>query len=86
MAWNLEKEGAIVLGLHYLPPGYAAESSHQAEAEGVAAHFDELHLRKIDMSDSIFILNVNGYIGESTQREIEYAERHNKPVSYLEAR
>lgn len=44
---------------------------------------DELHLRKIDMSDEIFVINVNGYIGESTKREIEYANRTGKKINYL---
>lgn len=46
-------------------------------------YLDELHLRKIDMSDSIYVINVDGYIGESTRREIEYAESHSKGVTYL---
>lgn len=45
---------------------------------------DQLHLRKIDLADEVFILNVNGYIGESTKREILYASQQNKPVRYLE--
>jgi len=88
MAWELEKQGAIVLGLHYLPASYFAEGdiveSHLAEHEKVAVHFDELHLRKIDLSDSIYVLNVDGYIGESTAREIKYAENIGLSVSYLE--
>ena len=43
-----------------------------------------LHKRKIDLADEIFVLNINGYIGESTRSEIEYAEAHGKPVRYLE--
>lgn len=45
---------------------------------------DDIHKRKIDMADEIFVINVNGYIGESTKSEIEYALNHNKPVKYLE--
>jgi ferredoxin-NADP reductase len=45
---------------------------------------DELHLRKIDCSDAIYVLNVGGYIGESTRREIEYAKKLGKKISYLE--
>lgn len=45
---------------------------------------DELHKRKIDLADEIFVLNVGGYIGESTRSEIEYAEAHGKPIFYLE--
>ena len=45
---------------------------------------DDMHKRKIDMSDEIFVINVDGYIGESTKSEIEYAQKHNKTVNYLE--
>ena len=41
---------------------------------------DDMHKRKIDMADSIYVINVGGYIGESTRSEIEYAKAHNKPV------
>ena len=45
---------------------------------------DNMHKRKIDMADSIFVINKNGYIGDSTKSEIEYAIKHNKKVLYLE--
>ena len=45
---------------------------------------DDMHKRKIDMSDEIFVINVGGYIGESTKSEIEYAKEHGKIVNYLE--
>ena len=45
---------------------------------------DDMHKRKIDMADEIFVINKNGYIGDSTKSEIEYAIRHNKKVKYLE--
>ncbi len=45
---------------------------------------DDMHKRKIDMADEIFVINVGGYIGSSTQSEIEYAEKAGKPVCYLE--
>jgi hypothetical protein len=44
---------------------------------------DELHLRKIEMSDEILVLNVDGYIGESTMREIAHARKMGKSVRYL---
>lgn len=46
---------------------------------------DDMHKRKIDMSDEIFVINVNGYIGESTMSEIEYAINTGKKVNYLES-
>jgi hypothetical protein len=45
---------------------------------------DDMHKRKIDMADAIFVINVGGYIGESTRSEIEYAKIHGKEVKYLE--
>jgi len=45
---------------------------------------DDMHKRKIDMADSIHVINVGGYIGSSTKSEIEYAKNHNKKITYLE--
>jgi len=44
---------------------------------------DDMHKRKIDMSDEIFVINVGGYIGDSTRSEIEYAIKTGKKVNYL---
>ena len=44
---------------------------------------DDMHKRKIDMADEIFVINVGGYIGSSTRSEIEYAHATGKPVRYL---
>lgn len=44
---------------------------------------DDMHKRKIDMADEIFVINVGGYIGDSTQSAIEYAIEHGKTVRYL---
>lgn len=48
------------------------------------AQLDELHLRKIDMADEVLVLNVGGYIGESTRREIAYATALGRTIRYLE--
>ena len=45
---------------------------------------DDMHRRKIDMSDGIYVINVGGYIGSSTRGEIEYAKATGKTVEYLE--
>lgn len=45
---------------------------------------DELHKRKIDLADEIMVLNVEGYIGDSTRSEIEYARSNGKPIRWLE--
>ena len=46
---------------------------------------DDLHKRKIDLADEILVLNVGGYIGESTRSEIEYASKQGKLIRFLEA-
>lgn len=45
---------------------------------------DDLTLAKIDMADEVIVVNVNGYVGASTQRGIDYAKSTDKPVKYLE--
>lgn len=45
---------------------------------------EDMHKRKIDMADEIFVINVGGYIGDSTKSEIEYATKTGKKVNYLE--
>ena len=44
---------------------------------------DDMHKRKIDLADEIFVINPGGYIGQSTKSEIEYAKKTNKVVKYL---
>lgn len=48
------------------------------------ADLDRLMLNKIDLADEVFVINVNGYVGESTKRAIEYARDKDKPVRWLE--
>ena len=43
-----------------------------------------MHKRKIDMADEIYVINVGGYIGDSTRSEIQYAEEHGKNVRYYQ--
>ena len=45
---------------------------------------DDIHKRKIDMSDAIYVINKDGYIGNSTRSEIKYAIQHGKQVIYME--
>lgn len=90
LMWEQEKKGCIAMGLHLLPDAAATRADgsviehHLAEEQGVAAQMDELHLRKIDLADEVFVVDVEGYIGESTTREIVYATTLGKPVGYLE--
>ena len=75
-------DGCIVLSVGVCK--HAEDHGGEALGQDVAERLDELHLRKIDLSDRVFVLNVDGYIGESTRREIEYAIAIGKPLSYLE--
>ena len=52
--------------------------------EGTKEMLDDMHKRKIDMADRIYVINVNGYIGSSTRSEIEYARKKGKQVLFLE--
>lgn len=79
--------GRIVLSVGFYPHA-KAKSGH---GEGIGhdskekVALDELHKRKIDLSDEVLVLNVGGYMGVSTQSEIAYAIEHGKPVRYLES-
>lgn len=44
---------------------------------------ERIHMLKIDYSDEIFVLDVDGYIGETTRREIAYAKLKNRKIKYL---
>ena len=63
-------------------------NTHDIARSAQLAHhkpmLDELHLRKIDLADEVLVLNVGGYIGESTYRELRYALQQGKTVMMLE--
>lgn len=52
--------------------------------QGLKNMLDQLHLRKVDLADRVVVLNVGGYIGNSTRAEIAYARHLGKPITYLE--
>jgi hypothetical protein len=83
--WNETLAGRIVLSVGVVMdhPG-DAEGGHVGEALGLKDSLDELHFRKIDLADEILVLNVGGYVGQSTQREIAYAIATRKPVRFLQ--
>ena len=61
------------------------ENMDEGTLTATKAMLDDMHKRKIDMADEIFVINVGGYIGDSTRSEIEYAKMHGKQINYLEA-
>lgn len=70
-------EGYVVL-----LPGVYAHSRDNLTSEDKLM-LDYMHKRKIDMSDEIYVINKNDYIGDSTNSEIEYAKAQGKPVNYM---
>ncbi len=79
---QLTLEGNIVISV-----GFFEHSDSEFEntiTPEIKIMFDDMHKRKIDMSDEIYVINKNGYIGESTKGEIEYALETEKVVNYLE--
>lgn len=76
---DLTLRGNIVISVGL----FGHSGDNEVWTEGTKEMLDDMHKRKIDMADEIFVINVNGYIGESTKSEIEYAKMNNKPISYL---
>jgi hypothetical protein len=83
---KLTLQGEIVLSIG---ADLASDDEHfghlsEKERTRLKIQLDILHLRKIDLCDRILVLNVGGYIGDSTLREIEYAKSTGKEIMYLE--
>lgn len=77
---RLTLEGNIVISVGFF--GHSGDD--EVWTEGTKKMLDDMHKRKIDMADSIYVINVGGYIGSSTRSEIEYAKKNGKEVKYLE--
>lgn len=77
---RLALEGNIVLSIVM----FDLSRDKQILLEETREMIDDMHKRKIDMSDEIFVINKNGYIGKSTNSEIEYAIKTGKKVKYME--
>ena len=77
---RLTLEGNIILTVGL----FGHSGDNEVWSEGVKEKMDDMHKRRIDLSDEIFVINKNGYIGESTRSEIEYAIKTKKIVKYME--
>ena len=77
---RLTLEGNIVISVGLF--GHSGDD--EVWTEGTKSMLDDMHKRKIDMADEIFVINVGGYLGESTRGEIEYAKSKGMVVRYLE--
>jgi hypothetical protein len=78
---RLTLEGNIVISVGL----FGHSGDNEVWAESSKEMLDDMHKRKIDLADEIFVINAGGYIGASTKSEIEYAKKTNKVVRYLEA-
>ena len=76
---ELTLQGNIVISVGLF--GHSGDA--EVWTEGTKEMLDDMHKRKIDMADEIFVINVGGYIGSSTRSEIEYATREGKAIRYL---
>lgn len=78
---ELTLKGCIVISVGL----FGHSGDNEVWSEGTKEMLDDMHKRKIDMADTIFVINKDGYIGNSTESEIEYAESTGKTVAYLES-
>ena len=76
---ELTLQGNIVISVGLF--GHSGDA--EVWTEGTKEMLDDMHKRKIDMADEIFVINVGGYIGSSTRSEIDYATREGKAIRYL---
>lgn len=77
---QLTLEGNIVISVGL----FGHSGDQEVWTDGTKEMLDDMHKRKIDMADAIYVINVGGYIGSSTRNEIEYARRMGKEILYLE--
>jgi len=77
---RLTLEGNIIISVGL----FGHSGDNEVWTEGTKEMLDDMHKRRIDMSDEIFVINKNGYIGSSTRSEIDYAIAHGKLVNYME--
>jgi hypothetical protein len=76
---RLTLEGNIVISVGL----FGHSGDNEVWNESTKEMLDDMHKRKIDLADEIFVINVGGYIGSSTRSEIEYAKDTGKLVGYL---
>lgn len=81
---DLTMAGIIVLSIGIAAPdSMVLANPESVQGKDQKTMLDGLHKRKIDIADEILVLNVDGYIGDSTRGEIAHAEKRGKPVKWL---
>lgn len=74
--------GIITLGVGDLDPNHP--DANVPVSPDLKVMLDDLHKRKIDLADGVYVLNVGGYVGDSTRSEVLYAHNRGKTVRWLE--
>lgn len=77
-----EQERLTMEGKIFLTVGLFGHSDDVELTDDDKEMLDKLHKRKIDLSDRVHVIDVEGYIGDSTRSEIAYAENRDIPVTY----
>ena len=78
---SLTLKGNIVISVGLF--GHADNKYDNEITPEIKEMLDDIHKRKIDMADSIFVINRDDYIGKSTKSEIEYAKATGKSIEYM---
>jgi hypothetical protein len=77
---ELTLQGYIVISVGL----FGHSGDEEAWEEGTKEMLDNMHKRKIDLAQAIYVINRDGYIGSSTRSEIEYAKAAGKEIFYME--
>ena len=77
---DLTLQGNIVISVGL----FGHSGDNEVWEEGTKEMLDDMHKRKIDMADEVFVINKGGYIGSSTKSEIAYARARGKAIRFLE--
>lgn len=75
---KIELQGNVVLMPIYNP----SRPNKEAFTNEEILILDEMHRERIKLSDAILVVNIDGYIGNSTSKEIEFAKLLNKEIIY----
>ena len=81
---RLTQAGCLVISLGLFGHTDLPDYDWDTDASDMKRTLDAIHAQKIDMADRIHVVNVGGYYGESTAREIAYARAAGKRVTFME--
>jgi hypothetical protein len=80
---RLTMDGCVVISLGMFSLPDLADDDRSADRPDLRERLRDVHFQKIRMADEVYVVDPGGYLGESTRREIAYAESLGKPVRYL---